>query len=481
VSDQRWIDLAVAVVALVVMALAAMVAAVAGRIGRQRLRHLGDQHGRHRSVQALLDPQRSLAAALALVQVIAVGVAASLLTGVVARAVGTAEHALAVVAVALVYLVFGQALPRAFAAAQPDRAGRVMLALAGVFQVVAAPLVAVGDALAAGFARLLGVDADAASEDELRAAIEPPADGIIEPEEREMIDAVLELEDTPVREIMVPRVDIVAVPEDASAAEIVATVTRAGHSRVPVYRESIDQVVGILYAKDLLPFVIGATEILPLARLVRPAYVVPESKRIDDLLAELRLNRVHIAVVVDEYGGTAGLVTIEDILETIVGDIQDEYDLEPVLLEVTGPGQVVADGSIPLHELEDALALDLQDPEDEVATAAGWVHLHLERLPEVGDEFDADGVRAEVLSMEGHRLRRLRVTRLDAIPPDPLPLLSAGDEDESAGGAPGDEGPRTPGSLTGGPDAGPTAHEANRPAGALDGEGERAGPPASPP
>ncbi len=430
-SEQRWIDLAVAVAALVVMALAATVAAMAGRIGRQRLRNLGEQDGRHRSVQALLDPQRSLIAALMLVQVLAVAIAASLLTGVFAAEVGTAEHLLAAVTVTLVYLVFGQALPRAFAAAHPNRAGRVTLALASLFSVLARPFVAVGDALAGGFARVLGVDANAASEDELRAAIEAPDDGIIEPEEREMIDAVLELEDTPVREIMVPRVDIVAVPEDASAAEIVATVTRAGHSRVPVYRKTIDDVVGILYAKDLLPFVIGSTEILPLARLVRPAHVVPESKRIDDLLAELRLNRVHIAVVVDEYGGTAGLVTIEDILETIVGDIQDEYDLEPVLLEVTGPGQVVVDGSIPLDELEDALAIDLQDPEDEVATAAGWVHLHLERLPEVGDEFDADGVRAEVLSMEGHRLRRLRVTRLDAIPPDPVPLLAAADADAS--------------------------------------------------
>jgi CBS domain containing-hemolysin-like protein len=423
VSDQSWIDLALAAIALILMALAATVEAAAAQVGRHRLRQLGEQLGRRRSVQTLLDPRRSLVAGLLLVQAVAVAVAAAVLTRVFDREFGQGALVLAVATVGLVYLVFGQALPRALAAAKPDRAGGVTLAMAAVFGFLAVPMVWLTDAMTAGFARLLGADMNAQpeAEDDLRAAIEAPADGIIEPEEREMIDAVLELEDTPVREIMVPRVDIVAVAADAPAAEVVSTITKAGHSRVPVYRDSIDQVVGILYAKDLLPFVIGNTEQLPLARLVRPAYVVPESKRIDELLAELRLHRVHLAMVVDEYGGTAGLVTIEDIIETIVGDIQDEYDLEPVLLEATGPGRVVVDGSLPLTDLEDALRVDLQDPEDEVATAAGWVHLHLERLPEIGDRFEADGVRAEVLSMEGHRLRQLRVSRLDAIPPVAAP------------------------------------------------------------
>jgi CBS domain containing-hemolysin-like protein len=181
---------------------------------------------------------------------------------------------------------------------------------------------------------------------------------------------------------------------------------------LPVYRESIDQIVGVLYAKDLLPFVIGSTRTLPLKKLLRPVYVVPESKRIDDLLAELRRNRVHIAIVADEYGGTAGLVTIEDIIEEIVGEIHDEYDEETVLLERISDREIIADGRLPIDEVEEALGLALTGDDDAYGTAAGFVHWHLDRLPHPGDRFDAQGLRAEVLDMEGHRLRRLRLTRL---------------------------------------------------------------------
>jgi CBS domain containing-hemolysin-like protein len=418
VSAQSWTEIAIAVASLVMLALAAITEASAGLVSRSRLRVAAERGARPRSVDGLLDPRRALIAALELAQAIALAAAASLLTTVILREVGRFEHLLAIVVVVLVYLVFGQALPRAIATKQPERTARLEIGLGGVFAFAAAPLVAIGDLFTRFWTGIVPGDGrDAAvfdAEEDLRRAIEGPVDGIIEPEEREMIDAVLELEDTPVRDIMVPRVDIIAVEENQSAAEILATITMAGHSRVPVYRETIDQIVGILYAKDLLPFVIGTTETLPLARLVRPAWVVPESKRIDDLLAELRRNRIHIAIVADEYGGTAGLVTIEDIIETIVGDIQDEYDREAPMLERISGQEVIVDGGIPLSDIEDALDVDLEDDDDDVSTAAGWVHVHLERLPHPGDVFDADGLRCEIISTEGHRLRRLRLTRLDA-------------------------------------------------------------------
>jgi len=428
-SDQRWVELTIALAALAILAVAAMVESVAALISRSRLRQLAEQNGRLRSIQALLDPRRSLIVALELVQAIAVAVAASLLTTVFLSGAGAFEHVLAVLVVVAVYLLLGQALPRAWAATNPDRAAGAALVAAGTLAFVVRPLTAVGDALTGFWQMVLPKRPDdgvpAGSEEELRAAIEVPDDGIIEPEEREMIDNVLQLEDTPVREIMVPRVDIVAVDERSTAREIVETITAAGHSRVPVYRETLDQIVGILYAKDLLPLVIGNTVQIPLAQLLRPAFVVPESKRIDDLLGELRHNRVHIAVVVDEYGGTAGLVTIEDIIEEIIGDIQDEYDLERPLLEAVAPGVVEVDGGIALDEIEDALGVALENEEDEVATAAGFVQRHLERLPREGDLFDADGLRIEVLQVEGHRLRRLRLTKLD-------PAADAGAPTETA-------------------------------------------------
>ena len=437
-SGNSWTLVAIAALALLLMAGAATVEASAGLISRQRLRQAGS--GRERSVQALLDPRRSLISALQLVQVLAIAVAASLITFVIVGNGGQGAVPIAVAATAVVFLILGQGLPRALARTRPGATAGLMLTLAHFLVAFVRPLSAISDGAANFLTRLFGGDrpdlVPAGLEDELMLRGRDDDDDVIEPEERAMIDNVLHLEETHARDIMVPRVDIVAVDEDASPSTIVETITAHGHSRLPVYRESIDQIVGILYAKDLLPFVIGSTRTLPLKSLVRPAYVVPESKRIDDLLTELRRNRVHIAIVADEYGGTAGLVTIEDILEEIVGEIHDEYDEETVLLERVNDHEIIADGRLPIEDVEEALGLELTGDDDPYGTAAGFVHWHLDRLPQPGDTFEAQGVRAEVLDMEGHRLRRLRLTRLgdeadtsapvveadpNAIPPLPQP------------------------------------------------------------
>jgi CBS domain containing-hemolysin-like protein len=417
VSGSSWTLIAIAAIALVIMTAAAVVEASVGLIGRQRFRQAAAGTGRERTVRALLDPRRSLVSALQLVQAIAMTVAASLITIVALRENAPGSVFIAVLVVGLVFLLFGQALPRALSRTKPETATGILLGLARLLAAVVSPLSAFSDAVAGVLTRALGGEqpdaVPAGLEEELllvtRDGVE---DDVIEPEEREMIDNVLQLEETTARDIMVPRVDIVAVEESATPREIVDAITETGHSRLPVYRDSIDQIVGILYAKDLLPFVIGSTRTLPLAKLLRPAYVVPESKRIDDLLGELRRNRVHIAIVADEYGGTAGLVTIEDILEEIVGEIHDEYDEETILLERVSDREIIADGRLPIEDVEEALGLELTDEDDPYGTAAGFVHWHLDRLPQPGDRFDAQGLRAEVLEMEGHRLRRLRLKRL---------------------------------------------------------------------
>jgi CBS domain containing-hemolysin-like protein len=414
----------IAAVALLLMAAAATVEASAGLISRHRFHRAAMSAGRERSVRTLLDPRRSLVSALQFVQVIAIALATSLIAAVVARLGWPAPIAVAVLVVALLFLFFGQAVPRALARTRPTATAGFLLTLAQFLATVVRPLAAIADGAADLMTRLFGGErpdmVPVASEDELLFMTRDAADdGVIEPEEREMIDNVLQLEETTARDIMVPRIDIVAVEDTASAQEIVDAITETGHSRLPVYRESIDQIVGVLYAKDLLPFVIGSTRTLPLKKLLRPVYVVPESKRIDDLLAELRRNRVHIAVVADEYGGTAGLVTIEDIIEEIVGEIHDEYDEETVLLEQISEREIIADGRLPIEEVEEALGLALTGDDDAYGTAAGFVHWHLDRLPHPGDRFDAQGLRAEVLDMEGHRLRRLRLTRLE---PEDAPL-----------------------------------------------------------
>jgi putative hemolysin len=418
-SGDSWTLIAIAIVSLLVMAGAATVEASAGLISRQRFRQAASGANRERSVQTLLDPRRSLVSALQLVQAITIGLAASLITYVITRENGHGPVVIAVLVTGVIFLFFGQAVPRALARTKPSATAGVLLTLCRFVATLVRPLAALSDAAADFLTKLFGGEhpdtVPAGSEDELLIITrDDDDDGVIEPEERKMIDNVLRLEETTARDIMVPRVDIVAVDEDASSQDIVDLMTEKGHSRLPVFRESIDEIIGILYAKDLLPFVIGSTRTLPIMRLLRPVYVVPESKRLDDLLGELRRNRVHIAVVADEYGGTAGLVTIEDILEEIVGEIHDEYDEETTLLEQVSDREIIVDGRLPIEEIEGALGVLFTGEDDPYGTAAGFVHWHLDRMPQEGDHFDAHGIRAEVLDVEGHRLRRLRLTRLTA-------------------------------------------------------------------
>jgi putative hemolysin len=434
VSGDNWSLIAIAIVSLLVMAGAATVEASAGLISRHRFRQAATGPGRERSVHTLLDPRRSLVSALQLVQAIAIALAASLITYVIMREGGRGPVVTAVLVASALFLLLGQAVPRALARTRPSATAGALLSLARFVAMLVRPLSALSDGAADLFTRLFGGEhpdtVPAGSEEELLFITrDEDDDGVIEPEERKMIDNVLRLEETTARDIMVPRVDIVAVAEDASSQEIVDAITEKGHSRLPVFRESIDEIVGVLYAKDLLPFVIGSTRTLPIKQLLRPAYVVPESKRLDDLLGELRRNRVHIAVVADEYGGTAGLVTIEDILEEIVGEIQDEYDEDLTLLERVSDSEIIVDGRLPIEEIEEALGLALTGEDDGYGTAAGFVHWHLDRMPQQGDQFDAHGVRAEVLDVESNRLRRLRLTRIadDDLTHEPRDLESRAD------------------------------------------------------
>jgi CBS domain containing-hemolysin-like protein len=232
-----------------------------------------------------------------------------------------------------------------------------------------------------------------------------------------MIDGILSLEEMTVRDIMVPRLDIVAVDRVISPGDLIDTIVKAGHSRIPVYQGSIDRIIGVLYVKDLLPFVIGTTSRIPLLDLIRPAFVVPESKRLNVLFGELRRTKIHLAIVADEYGGTAGLVTIEDVLEEIVGEIEDEFDTADWLFDQPSPDQLLADGRLPIEDVEDALRIEFEE-DDDFGTLGGFVHKHLGRLPIQGDAFEAEGVRVEILAVERHRVRRLRLTRLQVEEPE---------------------------------------------------------------
>ncbi len=232
-----------------------------------------------------------------------------------------------------------------------------------------------------------------------------------------MINAVIELGDRRIHQVMVPRIHIVSIPASASFDEAIELVVQEGHSRIPVYETSVDEVVGILYAKDLLPFLKSTSAEPPSLRsLLRTPVFVPESLSIDDLLHEFQRRKVHMAIVLDEYGGTAGLVTIEDLLEEIVGEIQDEYDEEEPLIERLGDDRARIDGRAAVEDLVELwdIKLELED-EEEYDTVGGLVYHRIGGVPQPGDEVLLNGLRLTVESTDGRRVAKVLVVREHAL------------------------------------------------------------------
>jgi CBS domain containing-hemolysin-like protein len=210
---------------------------------------------------------------------------------------------------------------------------------------------------------------------------------------------------------MVPRIDIVALPVSATLDEMVDTIVQAGHSRIPIYEESIDNVVGILYAKDLLPKLKGGRP-LDLRKILRMPLFVPESISIDDLLHMLQRQKVHIAIVLDEYGGTAGLVTIEDLIEQIVGEIQDEYDVEEPMIEPLSDDEARVDGRAGVDDLAEHFGIEFTgDDKEQYDTVGGLVYHQIGGIPKVGDTVEVGGLALTVESTDGRRVGKVLVVR----------------------------------------------------------------------
>ena len=239
------------------------------------------------------------------------------------------------------------------------------------------------------------------------------ASGGVEEEERRMIRGVIGLEDKMAREIMVPRIDIAAADIEDGIEDVATIVIERGFSRVPIYRETIDDIVGIVYAKDMLRAASNSNgrenRERKVTELIRDPVFIPESKRLDQLLTEMRASRTHMAIVLDEYGGTAGLVTIEDLLEEIVGEIEDEYDTARAPVEMISEHEVVIDAGADTEALQELFGVNVESEDYE--TVGGLVIHELGRLPSVGDEICVEGLKLRVLSMAGRRIRRLRIER----------------------------------------------------------------------
>jgi len=395
-------------------------------VRRGRLEELADQGDRaaRRALGARRDLDRSLRGArlgsvlagLAFGAVLVPPLAAWL--GRRAGALGLPAGAAVVVAglvafaiAASAFLVLARALPRSWALARPER---TVLATAGplaAFAAVAGPVLD----LAADFAsRRRGEDGRPGPE-EIEALLRGARSDGVERDEEAMIHGVFELNRTVAREVMTPRPDIVAFPEDAKLDEVLRVVAESGFSRFPVFRESIDDVTGVVLAKDLLGWMRREDRgDFRLAGLLREPFFVPDSKPVDDLLGEFRRQKVHMAIVVDEFGGTDGVVTLEDLVEEIVGDIFDEHDVAEEEIERLPDGRVRLDGGAALADVVDELELENVEDVEEYDTVAGWVIGRLGRIPTAGEKVRMGQAELEVIETQEQRVTRLEL-RLEPV------------------------------------------------------------------
>lgn len=417
-TSTNWIELTIAAVALLVVALSSWVEISLAAVSRVDIRRLLDQRLSREDALTIERTQR-LRSAMLLIEVLAAGVAVAMITAVFRDLIEATDLLWGLLAALGLLIVFARILPRAFASEEHAPESGAPFQVAKVLSVAFAPVVRpvemVNSLLMRGRRRRAEAemqddgDADAAANGSGHGDQDRTESHEIEEDEQEMITGILHLDQATARQIMVPRIDIVAIGQDMLIGDAVDVAIQAGHSRIPVYGRSMDEILGVVYAKDLLRYVNDPHEGQTVEQLIRPAYFVPESKRVDDLLSELQQSKVHLAIVVDEYGGTAGVVTIEDILEEIVGEIQDEYDAEPTLFEVISPDEAIVDGRLSIHDLVDELELDW--PGQETGTVGGFIQRQLGRIPSEGEIVEIGSLRLTVLKVEHRRVRQVRVER----------------------------------------------------------------------
>ncbi|MDH3998437.1 MAG: hemolysin family protein [Desulfuromonadales bacterium] len=267
-----------------------------------------------------------------------------------------------------------------------------------------------GNSLASLMRRLFGGQRRALTEKELQDAINSSEEeGILNEAEGDMLQSIFDFGDTIVREVMAPRTDMVCCSSDASLSEFRAVILQSGHSRIPIYEETPDKIVGVVYAKDLLRNWGASDDSLSLTEVMRTPYFIPETKRIEDLLKDFRARRVHMAIAVDEYGGTSGLITIEDLLEEIVGEIQDEYDREVELLQPQDDGSLLVDARANVEELEEYY--DIEIPRDKFDTVGGYLFHLLGSVPKAGEEISDNGLLMMVVESDERKITRVRIRK----------------------------------------------------------------------
>ncbi len=378
---------------------------------RLRIRYL-QQRGRpgaERLAQLLERPDHLLGGIL--VGNNLVNIAASVFaTGLFVSHFGESGELLTILVLTLILLILSEVCPKTYAAQYPERTSFFVLRPILVVLWLLAPVIRVvtlASGLLTGFFRGEEKENDTLSEDEIRAIIEVGEEsGVVAAEQRRMLHGVFDLTATRVRDVMLPRTEIVGVEAGSDFATVLEVLRTARHSRFPVYRESLDNIVGIIHTKDILAY-LGREEEFALKNLWRKPHFVPESKRIAVLLQSFRARKEHLAIVVDEYGGVEGLVTLEDVVEEIVGEIHDEHDIEESDFRPIGPKRFLIDGAVSIKTLNRRFRLEL--PEEHVTTLAGLLMQLMGKIPVEGDMCESGGIRFRVRQMEDRRIESVEM------------------------------------------------------------------------
>jgi CBS domain containing-hemolysin-like protein len=374
-------------------------------LGRSRLKRVqADGEARTPLIERPHDLLVTLLIGITLINIGASAIAATVASSVFGERWGLVAE---VVGMILILTTFGEVLPMTIAVKYPEQFLRVVRRPVGWLGTLLHPVRMVLSAFTTLTLKAVGggkTEQPELSEEELRTLVDVGAsEGVVERDEREMIHKVFELEDTPVRSVMVPRPDMFCLDMETPIGEIIPALRENLHSRVPVYEGSIDVIVGVLYTKDLLPYVAtGLPATFDLRASLHPPYFVPESKRADALLQEFQSKRLHMAIVVDEYGGTAGLVSLEDLLEELVGEIADEYDEPERLIQRVDDTTYRVAGKLPIEELNTVAGLSISN--NDFDTVGGWVLDLFGRVPRKGERAETPDVTVSVEKMERTRI-----------------------------------------------------------------------------
>lgn len=412
-DTKAWLQLVLLGLMLVLCALASASETALTSVSRIKLKNLVEEGDKKAAeIEQLLAHPNVFLSTILIVNSVAVIIASSLATVLALRFSASFGELISTILISLVVLIFCEITPKTAAVQNPMRWARALVGSVRATAWLLRPFVWILSAVTNGLVRLLGGRAvrhgPFVTEEELRLLVTVgEEEGVLEEEETEMIHSIFEFADTPVREVMIPRIDIVALASDATFDQAVDLALQGGFSRIPVYEESLDNIIGVLYTKDLLKQFREGHSAQPIHKLVRPAYFVPETKKLDDLLHEIRQKRVHMVIVIDEYGSVAGLVTIEDLVEEIVGDIQDEYDHEELLHEFINEHEHIFAAKISIDDFNDLMGTKLEN--EDYDTLGGFLYAQLDKIPVVGDSITFANYRFTVLGTRGRRITKVRV------------------------------------------------------------------------